>query len=131
MRKAQILAAIAFFTFILWVIYMANTGESSVFFDVVLAIPFGDKLGHAGLFGTLTFLVVIASKFRGLMVRHTKWYFGVMAVCTFVIAEEISQSFIPSRTFDLTDLIADALGIMVAVLLLRRAEKANLRASSA
>lgn len=131
MRNAQILAAIAFFTFILWVIYMANTGESSVFFDFVHAIPFGDKLGHAGLFGTLTFLVVIASKFRGLMVGRTKWYFGVMAVGTFVIAEEISQSFIPSRTFDLTDLTADALGIVVAVLLLRKAENVNLRANSA
>ena len=115
--------AIAFLAFIAWVIYMANAGQSSVFFDFVAAIPYGDKVGHAGLFGTLTFLAVLASRFAGWKAYNTKLYFGAIAVTLFVIGEEISQVFIPSRTFDFTDLSADAVGILLAALVLRKIEQ--------
>lgn len=117
------LAALAFLLFIVWVICMANAGHSSVFFDFVAAIPYGDKLGHVGLFGTLTLLAVLASKYAGWKLNNTKLYFGAMAVTLFVIGEEISQAFIPSRTFDFADLSADAVGILLAVLVLRKLEK--------
>ena len=117
------LAALAFLLFIVWVIYMANAGHNSVFFDFVAAIPYGDKLGHVGLFGTLTFLTVLASKFTGWTLNNTRLYFGAIAVTLFVIGEEISQAFIPSRTIDFADLSADAVGILLAVLVLRKLEK--------
>lgn len=117
------LAALAFLLFIVWVVYMANAGHSSVFFDFVAAIPYGDKLGHVGLFGTLTFLTVLASKFAGWTLNNTRLYFGAIAVTLFVISEKINQAFIPSRTFDFADLSADAVGILLAVLMLRKLEK--------
>ena len=117
------LAALAFLLFIVWVIYMANAGHNSVFFDFVAAIPYGDKLGHVGLFGTLTFLTVLASQFAGWMLNNTRLYFAAIAVTLFVIGEEISQAFIPSRTFDVADLSADAVGILLAILVLRKLEK--------
>lgn len=117
------LAALAFLLFIVWVIYMANAGHNSVFFDFVAAIPYGDKLGHVGLFGTLTFLTVLASKFTGWTLNNTRLYFAAIAVTLFVIGEEISQAFIPSRTFDVADLSADAVGILLAILVLRKLEK--------
>ena len=117
------LAALASLLFIVWVIYMANSGHSSVFFDFVAAIPYGDKLGHVGLFGTLTFLTVLASQFAGWTLNNTRLYFAAIAVTLFVIGEEISQAFIPSRTFDVADLSADAVGILLAILVLRKLEK--------
>ena len=117
------LAALAFTLFIVWVIYMANAGHNSVFFDFVAAIPYGDKLGHVGLFGTLTFLTVLASQFAGWTLNNTRLYFAAIAVTLFVIGEEISQAFIPSRTFDVADLSADAVGILLAILVLRKLEK--------
>ena len=117
------LAALAFLLFIVWVIYMANAGHNSVFFDFVAAIPYGDKLGHVGLFGTLTFLTVLASQFAGWTLNNTRLYFAAIAITLFVIGEEISQAFIPSRTFDVADLSADAVGILLAILVLRKLEK--------
>ena len=117
------LAALAFLLFIVWVIYMANAGHNSVFFAFVAAIPYGDKLGHVGLFGTLTFLTVLASQFAGWTLNNTRLYFAAIAVTLFVIGEEISQAFIPSRTFDVADLSADAVGILLAILVLRKLEK--------
>lgn len=112
-KIASILAA-AFFGFILWVIFLANTGDSSVFFDFVRAIPYGDKLGHMGLFGTLTLLTIVALNFRSFSLSKLKIYYGSLVVSIFVLTEELSQLFIPSRTFDLIDLSADFVGIILA-----------------
>ncbi|WP_226410779.1 hypothetical protein [Shewanella glacialimarina] len=40
-----------FLGFIIWVIYLANTGGSSIFFDIVKHIPYGDKVGHCFYLG--------------------------------------------------------------------------------
>ncbi len=56
--------AAGFFLFILWIIYLANTGGSNVFFDIIKHIPYGDKLGHFVLFGFLTLVTIAGSKFR-------------------------------------------------------------------
>ena len=116
MYKRQILAiAICFFAFILWVIYLANTGASSIFFDFVRSLPYGDKIGHAGLFGFLTLVAIIGSRFRGFRIGRLNIYLGALLVSLFVIAEEVSQAYIPSRTFDFFDLVADFVGIALAV----------------
>lgn len=114
MHKLIVATTIGFFAFILGVIYLANTGGSSIFFDFVRSIPYGDKLGHAGLFGTLTFLAVVASKFSVYQCGKLKIYYGAALVALFVIGEELSQAFIPSRTFDYGDLAADSVGIVTA-----------------
>lgn len=44
-------------------------------------------------------------------------YYGVALVFAFVLIEELSQLFIPSRTFDLVDMTANIVGIGVAALL--------------
>jgi hypothetical protein len=114
MHRISATIAIGFFMFILWIIYLANTGEKSIFFDFVRSFPYGDKVGHAGLFGFLTLVAVIGSKFRCFNFGKFKIYHGATWVVLFVVGEEISQAFIPSRTFDLVDLVADVVGIAVA-----------------
>lgn len=117
MYKLITAISVIFFVFILWIIYLANTGANSIFFDFIHAIPYGDKLGHIGLFGFLTLTAIIAFKFRSVTCGALRLYSGAALVITFVILEEISQAFIPSRTFDLTDLAADAVGIVSAMVI--------------
>lgn len=117
MNKLVSILAIGFFAFIVWIIYLANTGAESIFFDFVRSIPYGDKIGHVGLIGTLTLLAVVALKFKSIKVRSVAIYYGVALVFAFVLIEELSQLFIPSRTFDLVDMTANIVGIGAAALL--------------
>ncbi|MGX9463280.1 VanZ family protein [Shewanella sp. A14] len=108
-----IVAACLFFSFIVWVIYLANTGAHSIFFDIIKHIPFGDKVGHMLLFGLLTYVVNLALLSRHFRIGRLPLYYGTVLVSIFVLSEEISQGFIPSRTLDIIDLVADAVGIIL------------------
>ena len=115
------IAAISFFGFILWIIYLANTGGSSIFFELIRGIPYGDKLGHFGLYGVLTLLFNMASGFKsftllsyaksGLRYQKIHCYWGTLLVTSFAVIEEISQGWIDNRTLDGQDLLADFVGI--------------------
>lgn len=111
MYKLAISSAVISVCFILWIIYLANTGSSSVFFDLVHTTPYGDKIGHFFLFGILTLTFNLATKFRTLRIVNLNIYYGTLIVSIFVLLEELSQGFIPSRTLDIRDLAADTLGI--------------------
>lgn len=92
---------------------MADTGQSSIFFDLVKAIPYGDKVGHIFLFGFLTLGLNTATRFKTIGIRRLRIFAGTALVSLFVVAEELSQQFFSSRSFDLNDLFADAIGIII------------------
>jgi VanZ family protein len=94
-----------------------------MFFDFVNTIPFGDKLGHFFLFGSLTLLTIITLKFRFFDFELFSIYYGVVFVSAFVIIEEFSQTFITYRTFDFIDLTADFLGIIMASIIANSTKK--------
>ncbi|SDJ82033.1 hypothetical protein SAMN04488540_1148 [Ferrimonas sediminum] len=110
-RKGIGLLGIGFFGFILWIIYLANSGGDSVFFDLVRHLPYGDKLGHFCLFGLLTLAANLGTGLR--TVLFGRWYLGTTLVSLFVLLEELSQILLPRRTFDLADLAADLAGIVL------------------
>jgi VanZ family protein len=103
---------LSFFGFILWIIYLANTGQHSVFFELVARIPYGDKLGHFCLFGVLTLAANFTFKLKSFQWLSVKVYLGSICVCIFVVIEEFSQFFINTRTLDAVDLSADFIGIL-------------------
>ncbi|WP_370981620.1 VanZ family protein [Agaribacterium sp. ZY112] len=105
------------FTCISYAIYLANTGDKNTLFDIIATIPYGDKFGHSILYGSLTYSIIIASRFRVIKTGRIRLYYGVLFASLFSITEEISQLFIQSRTFDISDLIADLLGISIATLI--------------
>lgn len=92
---------------------MANTGQSSLFFDLVKAIPYGDKIGHVFLFGFLTLGANVATKFKVVKTRKINILLGTVVVTLFVLIEEFSQHFSATRTFDTQDLMADTVGIII------------------
>ena len=70
--------------------------------------PRVDKLIHIGAFGTLAFAAYFATGGRLWKVCATLFLFGLLI--------ELSQSFLPGRSGDLDDLLADVLGIAVGLL---------------
>ncbi len=107
------LAALAFGLFIIAAIVIANRGEGQSWWPFLGQIPYGDKLGHIGLFGTLNFLCNLAFptfRFRFLPRFVTGATFTLFVL---VSLEEISQAFLPSRTCDFSDWLADLAGLVL------------------
>ena len=126
MHKLTITISSCFFLFIIWIIYLANTGQQSIFFDLVRLIPYGDKVGHFGLFGMLTLLANFASKFKVFKLGKVNVFWGTAAVFVFVTLEELSQHFMPTRTLDIYDYTADMIGILLFTWLSSTLAKINL-----
>lgn len=131
MTRFFLVLSAVFFGFILWIIFLADTGRTSVFFDLVKTIPYGDKVGHACLFGTLTFGINLGLSFRRWKILGLNLHVGTIFVVAFVVLEELSQARFPNRTVDPFDLLADAAGITVATVLLWLVERRRKRRSSA
>ena len=106
-----------FISFIIWILFLANTGQNNVFFDLVKRLPHGDKIGHLSLFGLLTLATNLALRFKILRLGILQIYIGTLLVIIFVSLEELSQHFIPKRTLDLQDLLADSIGIFIFTLI--------------
>lgn len=113
----RVLPACVFTCFIGWIILQANQGRNTIFFELVNAIPFGDKLGHFVLFGVLSGLTIIALKGRCLSVKTIQLPLGAVIVFGLAITEELSQTFFINRTFDLLDVFADILGIACSIVI--------------
>ncbi len=90
------------------------------FLGWVNSLPFGDKAGHFVLIGTMAHLLNFALRFKVLSVGRLGSQLGGLLVLTVITGEEFSQIWIPGRTFDLGDLVANSLGVAVAELVARR-----------
>jgi hypothetical protein len=113
LKMLRILPALLFFSFIGWIIFQANSGSKNIFFDLVDLIPYGDKLGHFILYGTLSILTTIAFNYKYLLVISYRLPIGAIIVLVIAIVEEVSQIFLSNRTFDMVDISADIAGIFI------------------
>lgn len=111
-----------FTLFIGWIIYMANTGQDTLFFVWARRVPNGDKLSHIILFGTLALLFNLCSRYRVVELRGVMIYRGSLLVLLFTTCEEFSQFLLPNRTFDLLDYSASVFGVALFTLLTRYSE---------
>ena len=102
---------VSFFAFILWMIVSANMDHSNVISDVGKAVPYGDKVGHFTLFGTLALLLNMALGFRQVGLWSRKFHLGSVLVLLFAVMEECTQLAFHSRTFDPVDILFDLIGI--------------------
>ena len=111
MHKLLSTLTIIFGGFILWIIYMANTGQYTPFFGWVRSIPYGDKIGHVLIFGLLTLGGNIMSRFKTVRLAKIHIYLGTLIIASFAFFEELSQHFMANRRLDMGDLLADVIGI--------------------
>ena len=104
------LLPLSFFIFISYIIFLADTADYNFAFRLVGHIPYGDKICHALLYGMIAFLFNYGLDFRRV---GNIFYLGSIIVLTFATLEECSQYYIPSRTFDLWDLGAGFVGVVL------------------
>jgi VanZ family protein len=104
LRIAFVLFTSAFVSLII----LADRGQIGQIWELVSVVPLGDKLGHLGLVGTLTVLLNLQLK------RHKAGplMFGSLIVLTGMMLEEASQFFIPARSFDGFDALANLIGVL-------------------
>ncbi|MGJ8642803.1 MAG: VanZ family protein [Luteolibacter sp.] len=120
-------AAAGFILFIISAVIIANRGEGDNWWSFIHDIPYGDKVGHVGLMGTLCFLSNLAFPCRSIRIPSGLVTPATLTVFTLVSLEELSQAFIPNRNCDLFDWLADLTGIIVgqtAALLIIRFRRA-------
>ena len=136
MTRTQIrwLLPLSFFLFISYIIFLADTADYNFAFRLIGHVPYGDKMAHALLYGMMALLLNYALGFRRVLLpQHLPFvhkikafssfifkgalanapYTGSIIVLTFATLEECSQYYIPSRTFDLWDLEADFVGVIL------------------
>jgi hypothetical protein len=92
------------------IVFCADQLNYQYLFAFIRAIPGGDKLGHFILMGLFAFLVNICLSCRTIRIAGRQVLVGSIIVITVITIEELSQSLIPYRSFDLFDLMADYLG---------------------
>ena len=98
---------------------IAYTGNGPTYFAFLKYVPGGDKTGHTLL---MCFLAIVLSwllSFRGLYFKKVRIYYGVLSVFVFITIEEFLQLLSPNRNFDLIDLAANYLGIVLAFAIIR------------
>lgn len=110
--KIKVLAG-SYIFIIAVLIFLANNRSTQYLFRFVRELPFGDKIGHFGLMGGLSFVVNLAVGGRQLKIWRANFPLGTLIVLTVVTIEEFSQIFVKGRTFDLTDLVFDFAGILL------------------
>ncbi len=125
-RHIPLILAILFAAFVIAVIGVADRGEGDRWWGFLNRIAYGDKFGHLGLVGMLSFLCNL-----GFPPRRRDGYRRFITTTTLVLlalltGEEIAQAFKPNRSCDFLDWVADLCGSYLgqtAAAFLRRGRK--------
>src|SRR5690349_16354017 len=114
MKSVRMKIILGVYIFILAVIiFLADRKGTSYMLNFVGNIPYGDKLGHFFLMGGFAFLLNLVLNARTFGFRIFNYLLGSLIVIILVTLEEFSQIFVKGRTFDLSDLFFDYLGIFI------------------
>jgi len=111
MSRPYLVAVAGWFLFLAGVVAMANRGMAPWLFAPATWIPFGDKVGHFVLMGIFSFLFNGAFRCRVVGRGGVRIMLGSLVVYLLVFAEEVSQIWLASRSFDGVDLLFDIAGI--------------------
>lgn len=106
-QKSLLIATVLFAGLLVFIAWSANTAQNFFFFRWVHSVPAGDKLAHFFLIGTRTLLINLTLRNHRVRIGLRDWLLGSLIVFTLITIEEVSQAFVPRRTFDLIDLLAN------------------------
>ena len=108
----RVIVPLGFFIFISFIIFLADTADHNFAFRLIGHVPYGDKFSHALLYGVMALALNYGLNFRRVyFLFHLQ--LGSIIVLLFATIEECTQYYIPSRTFDLGDLLADLVGVVL------------------
>jgi hypothetical protein len=101
------------------IVAIADLGAGPRYWGLFSDVPLGDKVCHCVLMFAFCLLANLALGGRGVFGTR-RVLLGTVIVTALVVGEEITQRWIPGRSFDLLDLTADLLEITAADLLARK-----------
>lgn len=107
-------AAVAFSIFIVIVVILADQDAIPPAIRALYDFENGDKVGHLILFGLLNFFLTSAalSALQNRTSIRVALSVGLI-LAFFIAAEEFSQQYFSARTFDLIDLAASYVGLVI------------------
>lgn len=111
--STRLILPLSFFMLISYIIFLADTADHNFAFHLVGHIPYGDKLAHAVLYGIMALLLNYGLNFKSIRFFGLSLQIGAVLVLVFATLEEFTQYYIPSRTFDMGDLLADFIGVII------------------
>ena len=109
------------FEFVLIFILLSMPGsdiQGTSWISIILHLPFADKIIHIGLFGSLALsLFSHLEQYSNISFRSTRTKALSLILCiVFGIGMEFYQKyFVPSRGFEVGDMLADAMGALLAL----------------
>ena len=109
------------FEFVLIFILLSMPGseiQGTSWISIILHLPFADKIIHMGLFGSLALsLFSHFEQYSNISFRSTRTKALSLILCiVFGIGMEFYQKyFVPSRGFEVGDMLADAMGALLAL----------------
>ena len=119
-NNLRVILPLGFFIFIAFIIYLADTADYNFAFRVIGNIPNGDKFMHGLLYGVMALLLNYGLNFKSKKIFGFNMQIGAMIVLTFAGLEEITQYWLPSRTCDVFDFVADVVGVVCFSFLVKK-----------
>jgi VanZ family protein len=104
---------VAYVLVLLMIVIFAGLGRLGGVLNTIHAIPLGDKLAHFLLVGSLAYVVNISLRGSGVQLFGVRILYGGLLIFWVMTLEEISQHWLTSRRFDLGDMLANTLGVLV------------------
>ena len=112
MKKQYIAGVVLWCGLIFWLSSQSEPPTTSWW---LLELPGADKAAHAGVYAILAGLVAIGIRRSNPQLKRLVLFVVPIGFATlYGLTDEIHQIFVPYRTFDLLDLLADALGASIA-----------------
>ncbi len=109
--------------FFLVLILICLPGDDLPKADDWMSAIFFDKWVHAGLFSILAFLFMMPFC-KSNLTHKNKWVIIIKIAIAIIVwaltTEFIQKFFIPGRSFDLWDWVADAVGVLLALYVCKR-----------
>ena len=109
----RLILPLGFFLFIGFIIFLADRADHNFAFRLIGHIPYGDKVMHALLYGVMALLLNYGLNFKSKKIFGFNMQVGALIVLTFAGLEEITQYWLPSRTCDFGDFVADTVGVVL------------------
>lgn len=118
----MLIKSLTLLTFAVFLFTISQVGmETSFGLSVkqnIAEIPYADKCIHFTLLTLLTFLLNASLGKKRVNLKGMKLLIGSLLVASVITLEEFSQAFIPSRNFELMDMVCNYAGIYAGGLLL-------------
>jgi len=112
--------ALLYAALLLSIVGLADVGVLGPLVRGLHAVPLGDKICHLVLATGLGYFAASFPRAPAITIARMRLSSATLLVVVVAALEEISQQFIPGRTYDLRDLAADFAGIAIGTALASR-----------